>query len=338
MSATGLTSIKHAVVRGVAILLLLVIPFSISGASNSNLDPQVRTKLGAVVDQRDDMSILGRGDVMSSLTSADLTDIVDHGGGYLSALAIAEARHRLDLTMHGSIRQSYQRTVWQPGEVHFDPHAISPGAAAFMASTEYLAAVEGSRFLPELLARPEVWAVPSWFGATFSAIGPGWVKPVIQRASELDSQRGATVLMNLVAGGATSANMGELRTVLQTEQSDAWMAAMQACARLNSGECWDLIAAGARRQGGREQVRTATVQFKAGRLPLAEAMLAAERAALELRQPSDPATRTSLAIELSGFLRFAQGRGLALPQPLREAIKGTGIAPLIRELSPPATE
>jgi hypothetical protein len=316
-----------------AAAMLLPCAVSLFASSDSLLDPQLQNKLGATFTRRADISILGRTVTMGALSSQELAAVMEHGDGYLTALAIGEARRRMDRAVHSTVRQLYEGSVLSPNELSFDFHFVSTGAAAFVESTEYLAAVEGSAFLPELLARPEVWAVPSWFSSTFSAMGPGWVKSVIVQANSLGPRKSPGVLMSLIAAGATEANMNELRSVLETEQSDAWLAGMQACARLNNGECWDLIARESRRQSAREQLRTATAEFQNNRADIAELFLAAERAADALKQATEPAKRAQLAVELGGFLRFVRGSGYKPPQPLVDAIRATGLSPLVRELS-----
>ena len=304
--------------------------------SAGTLDSQVQTRIPSLVARQNDMAVLGQGDAMKSLKASELINVVTRGGGYLPSLAISEARRRLDWTMHDTVRQYYKQAALPANEVRFDMHSISPATAALLASTEYLAAIERSAFLPELLDRPEVWAVPSWFTATFAAMGPGWVKPVIQRANAAGPRRSPAILMTLVAAGATTENMDELRTVLQTEQSDAWLAAMQACARLNTGECWDLIAQGGQRQSEREQLRVASVQFQNGRIGVSELFRAGERAANAFRQSPDPVTRALLATELGGFLRFIQMSGHKPQQEFTEAIRATRLSTLVRQL--PAQE
>ena len=320
-----------ATIRGGLVFALAFFAVRLLEAADPQLNPQIQLKLGAVYTHRSDVSVLSQTETMASLKSEDLSALIDQADGYLPAMAIFEARRRMDLTLHIKIRDRYQKTVLEPSEVRFDPHFISQGAVAFVASTEYLASVEGSDFLPELLARPEVWQVPSWFRATFAAVGPGWVKAVIQHANSLGPRKSPAVLMSLVAGGASEANLPELRLALRTEKSDSWMAAMEACARVSNGGCWDLITQESLKQTPLEQLRMALVQFQSHRIDQNESFLAAERAANALNQSRVPTIRGQLAIELGGFIRLMRAAGNPPPPTLVELIRTSGISPLLRD-------
>lgn len=213
----------------------LALAWILNGAPDSSLSPALQNKLASIAGHASDMRILGLTGVMRNLTSAELAEVVSRGDGYLPVLAIVAGRERSDASLHAAVRERFERTQPQPADIRFDPHAISPTAATFVACTEYLAGVEQASFLPELLQHAEVWAVPSWFVSTFRAMGAGWVQPVIERANQLDTRSRLAVLMTLVADGATASNFPTSATSFKAAATVRWSQALRVRSAFNSG-------------------------------------------------------------------------------------------------------
>src|SRR5713226_3487147 len=87
-----------------------------------------------------------------------------------------------------------------------------------VASTEYLSRTGRLSFLPNLLARGEVWVVPQWFTAAFGELGPGWIAPAIAAAPD---ERRRMAISYIITWSTTL--LARQHVIIRVDQHAFWL-------------------------------------------------------------------------------------------------------------------
>jgi hypothetical protein len=281
----------------------------------------------------EDAGILAQPEALRAFGHESVASLLAHRNRYIKALAIAELKNRKDRTRHDQIHELFGTLSPDIPVSHRDPHnddAIPPDAALLAASAEYLATIDKTAFLGDLLNRPEMWDAPHWFVAAFRQMGPGWIRASL--GGDADPAR-RSVLGSVIRGGATEENVAELQELLGAEDPGLWASAVVACERLDHPDCWAAVegSLGARDNLDRLKVRMA--QWRTHRTDPDGLMAAADSvAAMALHEPAGPA-RARMWNVLDEFVRLAVGSQLAIPASLASRLRALGSPVIATDLA-----
>jgi len=276
-------------------------------------------------------AILGQRDALRPFSTPQIESLLYQSNRYLQALAIQELRHRGDLGSQEHIRRTWQGMSLEPEDIRFDPHGpVSPDAAVFVASAEYLAASDKQDFIPKLLSRREVWAAPHLFVATFRELGEGWVRPAV---AVVQDERRRAALGYLLSVATTASNREELRQVLESDHSPTWEGAARACEDVDDEVCWEALSASLADRDEAQQLLGRMIQFRKGRATAEQLFSAAEKAARRTAPDESPGVRIKYLRKLIEFMGLSHWKRLSLPPSLITALGQTGSETIVNALA-----
>jgi len=264
--------------------------------------------------------VLSNRAALKSFSVEQVESLLDRSNRYIQALAILELGDRKIGRPQSRIQRLFDQGIALPEASRLDARAAwTPEGAVFLAAAQYLAAVSGREFVPNLLARPEAWLIPRELGPAFQQLGSGWISAAIQEAGDDEGRRIAVGQM--IGSGATPETVEELREVLRSERTSVWGGALRACERLDLAPCWGALESSLPSHSPREQLTARMAAIRRQRAKPEQLFAAAERVIGQLRgQPPGP-LRAELLIELDEFENLASLTGLTVPDGLLRSLR-----------------
>jgi hypothetical protein len=200
--------------------------------------------------------------------------------------------------------------------------AKTPDGMLFVAACEYLASAEGLHALDAILSRAESWSIAPELARAFRLLGPDWVDQLLSQTAGDEERAGNAAVW--IARGAARENAHELVAVLRRSDSRAWLAAVQACDRLQLDPCWPEVRRFEADRPLDARIRALTVLARQASAIDGALLALVGRAVADLEDmPFGPA-RASLASALSEFAAFARSQNIALSPRVAGAIARIG--------------
>lgn len=254
---------------------------------------------------------------------------------YMRAAAIAVLKERRDRRPYDFVAGLFTSTVIPEHDLAFDPHLIpSPELSVWLASTEYLAVMDGARFGEVLASRREIWRSPHLFTGIMRSMGPGWIHGIVMAARQPHREASAAFL---IGTGASIDNAVEVAELLRGERGLIWRGAVHACERIQTDDCWRSLDANLRVQAPGDQLMARDIQVRSKRASISEWFSAAENTAIHARGEVDPEAQTRDFMDLYEFIAHARTKRVKLPEPLSRLLVMTGsraIAEALADVTP----